>query len=156
MHVRPITEFGTTIMSPCKKKDIMALESVHNNFTRELFLRVTGLSYANIPCGEQRRIQISLPSLASRRKKFDLVMAHKTLTGRLNIESDDFFQLCPSITRGGSLKLRAYSARTQIRSKFLSQRTVAVFNSLLRRNVLEISPSQFKRMVARISDLGTT
>ncbi|KIH61084.1 hypothetical protein ANCDUO_08649 [Ancylostoma duodenale] len=83
-----IVEFGTTIMSLHKKKDVMALESVQNNFTRKLFLRITGLFYAQIPCGEQRRMQISLPSLASRRKKFDLVMAYKMLTGRLNIKTE--------------------------------------------------------------------
>ncbi|KAK6034964.1 hypothetical protein COOONC_27538 [Cooperia oncophora] len=71
-------------------------------------------------------MQVGLPTLSSRRKKFDLIMAFKNLT----------------------------VASTQVRFHMFSNRVPADFNKLLRQNVLKNSLSAFKRLAALQSNSG--
>ncbi|EYB87808.1 hypothetical protein Y032_0257g414 [Ancylostoma ceylanicum] len=148
-YVRPIVECGTTVFSPFTKKDIDLLESVQNSFARKLMFRCSTVRYSLIPNGYERRKQLGLFSLHSRRLKNDLIMAFKILKGEMSVEPRDFFDLTPSRTRGAHFKLRVSVAKTQVRSKFFSQRVVSAFNSILGGNVLSMSPQSFRKLAAR-------
>ncbi|KAK6051146.1 hypothetical protein COOONC_11349, partial [Cooperia oncophora] len=51
-------------------------------------------------------------SLLCRRKKLDLLMVFKILTGKVSIDRRDLFTLLPSLTRGAKSKLSVPRART--------------------------------------------
>lgn len=69
------------------------LESVQNNFALKLFLRCRGLNYDGIPSGSDRANMFSLPSLQTRRKRADLVVLIKVLTGMLSLTQLGFLGL---------------------------------------------------------------
>lgn len=150
-YVRPLLETGTTVFSPYKKKDIDLLESAQNNFTRKLAMRCSGLSYEFIPDGVTRRRVFGLPSLFSRRKRNDMVMAFKILTGRASLCSSSLFSVANSRTRGSSIKIRAPSSRKQVRAKFFSLRVVPLLNKIINEDFLHLSLSSFRRRASKIA-----
>ncbi|EYC26747.1 hypothetical protein Y032_0010g946 [Ancylostoma ceylanicum] len=144
-YIRPIMESGTTVFNPYKQKDIDLLESVQNNFTRKVFIRCSGIDYSSIPNSTERSKQLGLPTLRSRRTKNDLVMMYKILTGTIDIDAAEFFMFAPRTTsRSGGLRLPESVAKSQIRSKFFSHRTIGLFTPLLRDGVLNMSVNRFK------------
>lgn len=149
-YVRPVVENGTAVFNPFLKKDIARLENVQNNFTRKLVLRCSGLPYSDIPNGVERRQRLDLPSLKSRRDKYDLLLAFKILHGITSVSSKMFFTLAQSRTRGGARKLATRASRTNVRSKFFSVRVVSAFNSLIAQGCLGLKLSTFKNLLKKL------
>lgn len=135
-YVRPIVENGVTVFNPVKRKDIDFLEGVQNSFTRKLVMRCFGLKYAQVPCGAERSKLLGLSSLSNRRRKADLLMMFKILSGKLSIRPIDFFGAPLTRTVRGKLGLRVPMARSRVRANFLTYRSIKELNSLLNNDEL--------------------
>ncbi|EYC29588.1 hypothetical protein Y032_0006g3052 [Ancylostoma ceylanicum] len=61
--------------------------------------------------------------------------AYKLLIGLVRLDPNEFFTTIDSRTRVAPLKLSTTTAKTQIRSKFFTNRVCSDFNKLLRTNV---------------------
>lgn len=85
-YVRPILEYGTPVFNPQKCKLIALLEKVQNNFTQKPMIRALGFLFDGIPSSSQRNANFKLLTLASRRRKFDLILFHKILNGVSGLE----------------------------------------------------------------------
>ena len=114
-YVRPLVESGTTVFCPYKKKYIQAIEKVQNNFTRKLLLRIGGFLYSRIPKAVFRNRYLELSTLASRRKVFDVCMAHKLAYGP-TFAANRFFKILNSRTRGGPSKIFLTRPQSKIRA----------------------------------------
>lgn len=76
-------------------------------------------------------------------------MVFKILIGRTELNSDsDIFILRSSVTKGSKVKLTAPASRTQVRLKSFPNRVPLDFKKLLSRNILTMSLSAFKKLVA--------
>ena len=82
--VRPHLEYGNVVWGPYFKEDIKAVERVQRRATK----LVPGLW--NIPY-ENRLRHLRLPSLCHRRRRGDMIYTYKIMTGKLDINKDDFF-----------------------------------------------------------------
>lgn len=79
----------------------------------------------------ERLVALNLPSIQYRQLRNDLLQTYKILHNIDNLNPSDFFTVrADSTTRNSDLKLYKYSARTQVRSNFLSFRVNNVWNSL--------------------------
>ena len=105
IYVRPLVESGSTVFSPCKKKDIAKIEKVQNSFTRTIFIRNGSFSYPGIPRAIIRNRYFDIPSLESRRRFFDVCMVYKILHEWSSEKAKLFFSIVTSITRGGEFKI---------------------------------------------------
>ena len=72
-------------------------------------------------------------------------MMYKILSGMIDIDATEFFMFAPRTTsRSGGLRLPESVAKSQIRSKFFSHRTIGLFTPLLRDGVLNMSVNRYK------------
>ena len=88
--MRPLVEYEIVVFSPSKCKTIKKIERVQNNFTRKLMIRALGFVYDKIPSARQRSVNFHIPSLALRRRFFDLTTFHKIVHGRIGVTRDSF------------------------------------------------------------------
>ncbi|EYB89180.1 hypothetical protein Y032_0235g3198 [Ancylostoma ceylanicum] len=146
-YVRPILEYGATVFSPKSKRSISRLEAVQNSFTRKLWIRLHGYDYANTPPAFIRNCTFSIPTLDMRIRKYDLVMAYKIISGKVNLPTNKFYTVSPSCTRGGPFKITFQTAKTSLRSSFFTQRAGSVFLRLSKKYILPHSLAQYKRLV---------
>lgn len=143
-YIRPIVESGTTVFNPHKKKDIILLERVQNNFTRKLLIRVGGFFYSRIPRASIRNKYFNVFSLSSRRDLFDVCMVHKIILGEVKLDLRAF-RIVPSITRGGQNKIAFDRAKTSLRANFLVNRAGSMYLKLTKNAPFPISLGCFKR-----------
>ncbi|EYB86673.1 hypothetical protein Y032_0275g1063 [Ancylostoma ceylanicum] len=146
-YVRPILEYGATVFSPKCKRSIIRLEAVQNSFTRKLWIRLHGYDYANIPPASARNCIFKIPSLAARRRKYDLLMVYKIISGKIHLPVDKFYTISSSRTRGGPFKIMYPIAKSSLRSSFFTQRAGSVFLKFSKKYKLPSSLSQCKRLV---------
>ena len=123
-YVRPILEYASVTWSPYHVCEINKLESVQRRFSK----RIAGLrelSYAD------RLNVLQLESLETRRTRFDLLFAYKTLFGLVDIDWSSMFSFnSSSVTRGHSYKLYAKTSRINVRHYFFSYRIVNIWDNL--------------------------
>jgi len=75
--------------------------------------------------------QLNLPSFELRRLHIDLIRCYKILFGLVDLDCENFFQLCStSVTRGHPYKLYKPSSSCNVRSHFFAYRVIKVWNSL--------------------------
>ena len=87
--IRPHLEYGNIIWGPHFKQDMKAIERVQKRATRM------------IPTLKDRRYTerlkaLELPSLEYRRKRGDMIMYYKIMTGKVEINRDELFTLKPT------------------------------------------------------------
>ncbi|EYC27034.1 hypothetical protein Y032_0009g483 [Ancylostoma ceylanicum] len=148
-YVRPILEYGTVVFNPQKKKLVDKLERVQNCFTRKLMIRESGFAYSEIPNSVERNTKFSLETLAMRRKKFDLIMFHKVISGRCGLEPNSFCTMQKSITRGNSTKPVILKAKKSLRFNFFSNRAGSEYAKLSKRQGIPVSIRSFRSMINR-------
>jgi hypothetical protein len=109
-YVRPHLEFAVQAWAPHLQKDIRCLEKVQRRATK----MVTGLRNKSY---EQRLQKLRLTTLQQRRLRGDLIETYKIMTGKEDIDRNQFFQLAPTEhdNRGHSLKLYCQRACTDSR-----------------------------------------
>ena len=81
--IRPHLEYGNIVWGPFYKEDKIAIKRVQRRATK-LVPRIKHYTY------EERLRELHLPSLLHRRRRGDMMFAYKLVTGRLNINKDDF------------------------------------------------------------------
>ena len=146
VYVRPLIEHDSILWSPLLKQDIEKVERVQRCFTKRL-PGFNDLSY------EDRLRRLDLSSLELRRLHTDLTWCYKILFNRVNINSIDFFQLSPTVTKGHAYKLYKSYNSSSIRKSFFSERVVNVWNFLPADTVDFSSLTAFKRTV-KLTDLS--
>lgn len=151
-YVRPMVECGTTVFNPSKRKNILLLENVQNSFTRKLMMRCYGNNYYQMPNGAERAEMLGLPSLFIRRKRADLLMMFKILTGRVSINPLNFFGTRLTRNIRGKLRLYVSVAKSRARASFFTYRNLKEFNHILSTNeeVLGLSLHGFKKLLLRM------
>ena len=75
----------------------------------------------------------------------DLIETYKILTGKLNVDPTQFFELrTSSSTRGHHLKIKKERCRLKMRAKFFSNRVVSAWNRLPSEVVSAKTTNEFK------------
>ena len=122
--IRPVMEYGNSVWGPSFKGDKDALEKLQRRITK----MVSGLRHTNYP---DRLKRLSLPSLAYRRKRCDLITIFKLVTGRLKADANLLkLEEGPHRTRGHSLRLKKIRAVKLARRNCLLIRGANEWNSL--------------------------
>jgi len=121
-YVRPLLEYNSVVWSPGLVRDVMLIEQVQRRFTKRL------RGFRNISYAERLKL-LNLDTLEARRLKFDLIYCYKIIFGLVPVNSDEFFELATSRTRGHPFKLyKHFSSST--RSSFVSERIINSWNRL--------------------------
>ena len=135
--VRPHLEYGNVVWGPFFKGDILAIEKVQKRATK-MVPRLKDLTY------EQRLRALNLPSLLHRRRRGDMIYAYKLITGKINMNKDEFFQTSHLPTRGHEQKIYKEHAIKLPRINTFSNRIVHDWNNLTSEIVTAISTNSFK------------
>ena len=148
--IRPSLEYGAVVWSPHLKKDIDKLERVQRAATRWA-PTLRDLSY------EDRLQKLGLITLEERRKRGDMIMLFNCITGRVNIDKDDFLILNTRKTRGHNKKLIVKRGDKDVKKYSFPNRTIESWNSLPNHVVCAKNVHQFKKLYdnLHIAD-GTT
>ncbi|EYC13222.1 hypothetical protein Y032_0044g1043 [Ancylostoma ceylanicum] len=147
-YVRPMVECGCTVFNPSRRKVILKLEKVQNNFTRKLFIRKEGYDYSKIPSPKDRNKSLLLPTLESRRKLFDVCMVHKIIKGVNGMHTRDFYTIVPSRTRGSSYKISYRKPQTRCRFTSFTARAGSLYVCLSKTVKTNCKTASFKTRAA--------
>ena len=115
----------------------MAIERVQRRATK-LVPRIKHYTY------EERLRELHLPSLLHRRRRGDMMFAYKLVTGRLNINKDDFFRISHLTTSGHKQKIYKEHATKLPRINTFSNRIVKDWNDFTSQIVESSSINSFK------------
>ena len=97
--IRAILEYGNVVWSPYMRKDINAIEEVQRFYTKRI-IGMNNLEY------EDRLSKLKLPSLEFRRLRGDMIEVFKITNGMYDVRTtNNFFELCDSMTRSNGKKL---------------------------------------------------
>ena len=139
--VRPHLEYGNIIWGPHFKQDMKAIERVQKRATRM------------IPTLKDRRYTerlkaLDLPSLEYRRKRGDMIMYYKIMTGKVEINRDELFTLNQHSTRGHRFKIQKTQRATKlVRCQSFAIRSANDWNSLPAEVVEAKSANEFKNLL---------
>ena len=124
-YIRLHLEYCIQSWSPYLRKDIQCLEGV-KRATTKLVPALRKLDYG------QRLQKLGLITLETRRRRGDLIVTFKIMTGKEKVSSEHFFHLSTIgyQTRGHSLKIAKQRTRLDLRKHFFSQRVVNERNGL--------------------------
>ena len=89
-------------------------------------------------------MSLNLPSLEYRRRVADMIQVYKFLKSIERIDSERFFKLSQTKTRGHSLKLYKPRTRLNIRKNTFSSRVIDDWNSLPEQLVSQKNAKQFR------------
>ena len=143
--VRPHLEYAVQAWSPHLQKDIDILEKVQRRATK-LVEGMQNLEY----CDRLRKL--GLTTLATRRKRGDLIQMFTIIHGYDNVQSDYFFQpRRHDYLRGSSLSLQKPRARLDVRKYSFSHRAISEWNRLPEEVVNANSINSFKNKLDAIS-----
>ena len=127
---------GTILATPRFIKDKVVLEQIQRRATK----LIAGME--NKPYSERLR-ELGLSSLFYRRKRRDMILAHKLLSTN---QENELLEIDPShITRGHPKKIHKLHAKTGARCSFFSNRIVNLWNNLKENTVSAESTDVFKR-----------
>ena len=140
--VRPHLEYGNVIWGPFYKGDAEDVERVQRRATKG----VPGLSSLTY---EERLRKLKLPSLQHRRRRGDIIMTYKIITGKVNMKKEEVFTFASNQTNRKShqYKLAKTKATKTARQNALSIRVVDDWNSLPVKVVSAESTDTFKRLL---------
>ena len=138
--VRPHLEYGNVVWGPHYKGDMKAIERVQRRMTK----LVPGLSDKIY---EERLRHLRLPSLAYRRSRGDMIYTYKIITGKMDINKENFFKTSNLRTRGHKLKICKQSAKKLHRVNTFSNRIVNEWNMLPSKVVQAESVNSFKNQL---------
>ena len=88
IYIRPKLEHNTSLWSPWLKKDILKIESVQRNYTRQIFMRC-GIPFSSY---SDRLQMANLKSLQYRRSIFDLHLLFKIINNLSDLKFQDYFK----------------------------------------------------------------
>ena len=136
--MRPHLDYCAQAVGPVFKQDINALEKVQRRATK-LVKELKRLPYP------ERLKQLDLSSISERIRRGDMIETYKLITGKVDIESSQFFEPNEDCRiRGHHLKIKKRRTRLLLRSHFFSNRAVDLWNKLPEDVVSAISTNEFK------------
>ena len=136
-YVRPHLEHCIQATGPYMAQDFKALERVQRRATKQ----VQGLRHASY---EERLKALDLTSVEERIRRGDLIETFKIVTGQLNVNASQFFDMNQDNRRGHPLKLKIRRVKTKARLKFFSNRVTSTWNKLPQDVVLARNTNEFK------------
>ena len=138
-YVRPHLDYCLQAVGPHMLQDLRRLEGVQRRATK-LARDIRDLPY------QERLSRLGLLSVRDRMLRGDLIEVYKIITGKLNIDPYQFFELHgDSSTRGHSLKLKKRRTLHHFRNKFFTNRVVTPWNNLPEHIVSAPSVNSFKK-----------
>ena len=125
-------------VGPHTVQDMKTLERVQRRATK-LVKVIRNMSY------EDRLHTLKLPSVEERRHRGDVIETHKLLTGKVDVNHEQFFEVThQGRTRGHGLKFIKKRAKHVSRLKFFSNRIVNLWNQLPKEVVESSTTNSFK------------
>ena len=122
--VRSHLDYGNLVFYPTTKKYKQIVENAQRRATR-LVPELRGLTY------KERLIELNLPTLDYRRKRFDIIQVFKIVNKIDDIDMCAFFTFTENNQlRGHNLKLNKPRANKSIKLHSFSLRNIPVWNSL--------------------------
>ena len=138
-YVRPHLDYCLQAVGPHMLQDLRRLEGVQRRATK-LARDIRDLPY------QERLSRLGLLSIRDRMLRGDLIEVYKIITGKLNIDPYQFFELHgDSSTRGHSLKLKKRRTLHHFRNKFFTNRVVTPWNNLPEHIVSVPSVNSFQK-----------
>ena len=125
-YVRPHLEYAIQVWNPWNVGDIEMLEKVQRRATRQ----IPGFGKMEY---EDRLKSLGLTTLQDRRKRGDLIEAHKMLNGYTSVQKDQLFEMRDGVqlTRGNIfLNLYKHHTHLEIRRNFFTERVINDWNQL--------------------------
>jgi len=137
--IRPHLEYATPVWSPWKKQQIRLIEGIQRRATKLL----PGLRDKPY---ESRLRALGLPTLEYRRRRADMIVVYKALTGLEDIEPGHIIPRVQATqrTRGHPLKLYKTRCKTRLRANSFRHRVVNDWNELPEYVVISPSLNAFK------------
>ena len=138
-YVRPHLDYCLQAVGPHMVQDIQRLEKVQRRATK-LVRELRCLPY------QERLKKLDLLSVKDRVLRGDLIEVYKIVTGKVDIDPKQFFELQEgSSTRGHHLKLKKRRAAHHYRNQFFANRVITPWNELPEHVVSAPSVNSFKR-----------
>lgn len=141
-YVRPHLDYCIQAVGPQLVQDIDTLERVQRRATK----MVAGLRHTPY---EDRLKLLKTTSLRARLERGDQIETYKIVTGKVNIQKEQFFIIRPTHTRGHHLKLEKKRANHYARAGFFSHRVVNRWNQLPSHVVSAKTTNTFKMRLDR-------
>ena len=143
-YVRPHLEYCIQAVGPYTAQDLKILEKGQRRATK-LVKKIRNETY------EERLRMLGLPSIEERIRRGDMIETYKLLTGKVNVEFNQFFELeNQERTRGHHLKLKKKRATHASRLKFFSNRVVNPWNSLPKQVIEATTTNAFKNRLDKL------
>ena len=143
-YVRPHLDYCLQAVGPHMMQDLQKLEKVQRRATK-IVKTIKSLSY------QERLSTLKLLSMKDRLLRGDLIEVYKIMTGKVNIDRNQFFELHEDLrTRGHPLKLKKRRTLHHFRNKFFANRVVTTWNSLPEHVVAAMSVNSFKRKLDQL------
>ena len=142
-YVRPHLDYCLPAVGPHMVQDVQRLEKVQRRATK-LVKEVRSCSY------EERLTRLDLMSLERRLRRGDLIETYKIVTGKVDIDAGQFFELQDDgRTRGHHLKLKKRRSTHHFRNMSFANRVVNPWNELPDHVVSAPSTNVFKKRLDR-------
>ena len=123
-YIRPLLEYASTVWNPQELGLSRQLETIQHRFTRRLF-------GSHAPSYEDRLQLLAIPSLSTRRRNADLMLAYKLIHKLIDLNSSAAgVELCKGITRSASINLTVRRAKSTLVKKSFNYRIAAIWNKL--------------------------
>jgi len=141
-QIRPILEYCGTTWCPYLRKHEIKLETMQRRATK-IIPTLSKLSYTD------RLKKLKLDTLHYRRRRGDLLQVYRILNGIDSLDSDSFFEVSHSVTRGNSRKLLKPRANTNVKLHSFSHRVINDWNDLPNNVVVAVSVNSFKAALCK-------
>ena len=136
--VRPLLEYANVVWGPHYRGDQQLVEKVQKRATK-MIENLQHLPY------DVRLRYLNLPSLLHRRRRGDMIMAFKIMTGRVRLNKSELFNLRENnVTRGHRYKIFKQHATSFTKQSTFCNRIVNDWNSLPKYIVESSNVNAFK------------
>lgn len=140
--IRPILEYCSTTWCPHLRKHELELETIQRRATK-IVPTIANLSYS------ERLVSLRLDTLYFRRRRADLLLVYRILNDLDSLDSDIFFEISTSVTRGNNKKLIKPRASTSTKQYSFSHRVINDWNSLPNEVIMVNSVNMFKSRLSK-------
>lgn len=147
-YIRPHMEFAVQAWNPYLRKDIECLEKIQHRATK-LVPQLRNLEYEN------RLKALNLTTLEERRARGDMIQAYRIITGKDDVNCDQFFKFRENAnTRGNSMKVYKPRLKKSIQQRvnFFSIRIVNAWNALPDEVISAQTVNSFKNRLDRFNE----
>jgi len=142
--IRPPLEYAAVVWNPHLKKHVKKIERVQRAATRWV-PSLRNLSY------EERLKRLNLPTLEERRIRGDMIMMYKCVTGKEEIDKEDYIIRESRRSRGHTHKLQKTRGDKDVKKFSFPNRAIERWNQLPDKVVCAKSIHKFKEMYDKVA-----